>query len=46
MYIQKKWAGLDSNQEPDPYERAVTFGPAKTDHFISCSNFRASPNKA
>jgi len=25
---------------------AVTFGPAKTDHFISCSNFRASPNKA
>src|SRR6266571_3391952 len=40
------WACLDSNQEPDRYERPVMFGPAKTDHFISCSNFRASPNNA
>ena len=29
-----------------PIWRCKKIGPAKPDHFISCSNFRASPNNA
>jgi hypothetical protein len=44
--VSEKFACHDRSMAYRPIWRCRKIGPGQPDHFISCSNFRASPSKA